>query len=61
MNRIYGYNPDASYKSNQGTYLQQIGSKVCTFKILLYQNMINIARVFKLNFQTSLLIIRTVE
>ena len=27
MNRIYGYNPDASYEPNQGTYLQQIGSK----------------------------------
>ena len=27
MNRIYKYNPDASYKPNGGTYLQQIGSK----------------------------------
>ena len=27
MNRIYGYNPDASYKPNGGRYLQQIGSK----------------------------------
>ena len=27
MDRIYGYNPDASYKPNGGRYLQQIGSK----------------------------------
>ena len=27
MDRIYKYNPDASYKPNGGTYLQQIGSK----------------------------------
>ena len=27
MNRIYKYNPDASYKPNGGRYLQQIGSK----------------------------------
>ena len=27
MDRIYRYNSDASYKSNGGTYLQQIGSK----------------------------------
>ena len=27
MNRIYKYNPDASYQPNGGTYLQQIGSK----------------------------------
>ena len=27
MERIYRYNPDASYKPNGGTYLQQIGSK----------------------------------
>ena len=27
MNRIYKYNPNVSYESNQGTYLQQIGSK----------------------------------
>ena len=28
MDRIYKYNPDVSYKSNGGRYLQQIGSKV---------------------------------
>ena len=27
MNRIYKYNPNVSYEPNQGTYLQQIGSK----------------------------------
>ena len=27
MNRIYKYNPNASYEPNQGTYLQQVGSK----------------------------------
>ena len=27
MNRIYKYNPDASYQPNGGRYLQQIGSK----------------------------------
>ena len=27
MNRIYEYNPNASYKPNGGTYLQRIGSK----------------------------------
>ena len=27
MDRIYKYNPDASYKPNEGRYLQQIGSK----------------------------------
>ena len=27
MDRIYKYNPDASYKPNGGRYLQQIGSK----------------------------------
>ena len=27
MNRIYKYNPDASYKPNGGTYLQLITAK----------------------------------
>ena len=58
MDRIYKYNPDASYKPNGGTYLQLI-----TAKDLYIQN-VNVAEmmvtnlrlliVSKLSFQTFL-------
>ena len=61
MDRIYKYNPDATYEPNGGTYLQLI-----TAKDLYIQNITVVEHDghsigFKLNSQTSLLIIRTVQ
>ena len=58
MDRIYKYNPDASYRPNGGTYLQIMSAKD------LYIQNIAVAehdgQVFKLSFQTFLRVIRVV-
>ena len=56
MNRIYKYNPDTTYKPNQGRYLQLISAKD-----LYIQNIPVNMIVFKLNFQTFLRIIHLVQ
>ena len=51
MDRIYRYNPNVSYKPNEGKYLQLMCAKD------LYIQNISVSehdRVFKLNFQTFL-------
>ena len=50
MDRIYKYNPEASYKPNGGRYLQLI---TATSKIYLCRNMMVIVIVSKLSFQVK--------
>ena len=61
MDRIYRYSSDASYKPNGGTYPQLITAKDLYIQGITVVNMMVIAIVFKLNSQTSLLIIQTMQ
>ena len=61
MDRIYKYNPDASYKPNGGTYLQLITAKDLYIQNITVAEMMVIVIVSKLNFQMFLRTIRLVQ
>ena len=61
MDRIYGYNPDTSYKPNGGTYLQLITAKDLYIQNITVLEHDGHSDSFKLNFQTFLLIIRMMQ
>ena len=57
MDRIYRYNPKASYKSNRGSYLQFMSAKDLYIRNVTVSEHDNHSDSFKLNFQTFLRII----
>ena len=60
MNRIYKYNPDASYKPNGGTYLQIMSAKDLYIQNITVAEYDGHSDSFKLSFQTFLSIIHLV-
>ena len=61
MDRIYKYNPDASYEPNGGRYLQIMSAKDLYIQNRTVVDTTVIVIVFKLSFQTFLLIILLVQ
>ena len=60
MDRIYKYNPDASYKPNRGRYLQLITAKDLYIQNIAVAEHDSHSDSFKLSFQTFLPVIRLV-
>ena len=58
MDRIYRYNPNVSYESNGGRYLQLMSAEDLYIQNITVAEHGVIMIVFKLNFQTFLPIIR---
>ena len=60
MDRIYRYNPNASYKPNGGRYFQLISAKELYIQNVTVAEHDGHSVVFKLSFQTFLQIIHSV-